>query len=216
MHTVETLIVAAAVIVWVIGRQLRGEAIRGKRLIVLPLVLTVIGAVDLGHDHTYRIQAVDLVLIAASTVIAIVIGSFQGRSMRLENRDGALWGQLPISGVALWALFILARVGIEVGARAAGAHLAASTAPLLLVLGINRLTQAGVIALRAISRGIPFAPEKDGSTFLAGAIPATAGGPHRPAATDSECSFGKGANSKSSWSQNAAQLRTTEARPTER
>jgi hypothetical protein len=38
----------------------------------------------------------------------------------------------------------------------------------LVVIGLNRLGQAAVIAPRATRAGIPFAPEKDGSTFLGG------------------------------------------------
>jgi C4-dicarboxylate transporter len=51
-----------------------------------------------------------------------------------------------------------------------GAHVAASTTPLLFTLGLNRLAQAAVIASRAMVAGIPFAPEKDGRTFLSGAF----------------------------------------------
>jgi hypothetical protein len=42
--------------------------------------------------------------------------------------------------------------------------------PLLFTLGLNRVGQAAVIASRAMRAGVPFAPEKDGSTFLAGAF----------------------------------------------
>jgi hypothetical protein len=45
--------------------------------------------------------------------------------------------------------------------------MAASAAAILFTLGINRLAQAAVIAPRALANGIPFAPEKDGKTFLA-------------------------------------------------
>jgi hypothetical protein len=51
-----------------------------------------------------------------------------------------------------------------------GAHVAASTTPLLFTLGLNRLGQAAVIVPRAMLSGIPFAPERDGRTFLNGAF----------------------------------------------
>jgi hypothetical protein len=51
-----------------------------------------------------------------------------------------------------------------------GAHVAAATTPLLFTLGLNRVAQAAVIASRAMLAGIPFAPEKDGRTFLGGAF----------------------------------------------
>jgi hypothetical protein len=53
-------------------------------------------------------------------------------------------------------------------AGALGAHVAASSAPIVLLLGVNRLGQAAVITRRALASGIPFAREKDGRVFLAG------------------------------------------------
>jgi hypothetical protein len=45
-----------------------------------------------------------------------------------------------------------------------------------LTLGINRLAQAAVLTPRALAAGIPFTPEKNGSTFLGGVF-ATPSGP---------------------------------------
>ena len=46
-----TVLAAIAVLVFVIGHQVMGSAVRGKRLIVLPAVLTVIGILDMtGHE----------------------------------------------------------------------------------------------------------------------------------------------------------------------
>ncbi|HZY75482.1 MAG TPA: hypothetical protein VFE40_04120 [Jatrophihabitantaceae bacterium] len=55
-------------------------------------------------------------------------------------------------------------------ADVAGAQVAASTSTILLLLGINRLAQAAVVLPRALAADIPFAPEKDGRTFLAGLV----------------------------------------------
>jgi hypothetical protein len=90
--------------------------------------------------------------------------------MRLESRDGALWGQLPLKGLWLWALLIGTRLLVSGVADVAGAHVAASTSTILLLLGINRLAQAAVVLPRALAADIPFAPEKDGRTFLAGLV----------------------------------------------
>lgn len=84
MHTVVTTLAVIAIVAYVIGRQLLGESLRGKRVIALPAIL------------------------------------------------------------------------------------AASGAPTLLLLGINRLGQAAVVAARALAASIPFAPEKDGSAFPGG------------------------------------------------
>ena len=73
---------------------------------------------------------------------------------------------MPLRGLWLWVGLIAWRVLIMVIAARSGAHVAASTTPLLFTLGLNRLGQAAVIASRAMVAGIPFAPEKDGRTFL--------------------------------------------------
>jgi hypothetical protein len=161
------IVAAIAIVGYVIGRQLLGEHLRGKRLIVLPIVLAAIGANEvLGHGH--HLGASDIGLLAIGAVAAAGIGIGQGSLMHLEARDGTLWGQMPLRGLWLWAGLVAARVVLDIVASGMGAHLAAGTAPILLMLGINRLAQAAVVAPRAMAAGIPFAPEKNGSTFLGG------------------------------------------------
>jgi hypothetical protein len=77
---------------------------------------------------------------------------------------------MPLRGLWLWAGLLGWRLLVMVLAARTGAHVAASTTPLLFTLGLNRVGQAAVIASRAMLAGIPFAPEKDGRTFLGGAF----------------------------------------------
>jgi hypothetical protein len=158
------VVVILAIVVYVIGGQLRGGPLRGRRLILLPGILTVIGIANVS-GYKGHVGPTDVALIGGSIVVAITIGLAQGTVTRLESRDGALWGQLPLRGLWLWLGLIGVRIAIEVVAHGAGAHLAASTAPLLLTLGLNRLAQALVIGGRAMNAGIPFAPEKNGQSW---------------------------------------------------
>jgi hypothetical protein len=151
----------------VIIRQLMGEPLRGKRLILLPAILAIIGVIDLGQ-HGHHPGATDIVMIVIGAVIAALIGLGQGSMMRLESRNGALWGQMPVRSLWLWLGLVLSHGVLDLVSAGIGAHVAASTAPVLLTLGLNRLAQAAVVAPRALAAGIPFAPEKDGSTFLSG------------------------------------------------
>jgi hypothetical protein len=80
-----TIVVVAAIIAWVIVRQLAGEPLRAARLIGSPVVLTVI---DVATGREPGPTAAGIVLIAAGLVIAGVIGVLQGRRMRLESRRG--------------------------------------------------------------------------------------------------------------------------------
>ncbi len=160
------LIVLAVIgiIVYVVGQQLLGGPLSGKRLVVLPAVLTGIGILDVS-GHNSHPGATDIVLLLVSAVIAITIGVALGAMTRLDRRDGYLWAQLPKQGLWLWAGLIVSRVLVTGVAHASGAHVAAGTAAILLMLGLNRAAQALVVVPRAIRAGVPFAPEKDGTVF---------------------------------------------------
>jgi hypothetical protein len=168
VNVVVIVLVVIAVVASVIVRQLKGEALRGKRVVLLPAVLLAVGAWNLAG--TKHLNVADIALIATSAVIATGIGVAQGMAMRLESRNGGLWGQLPVRGLWLWGGLVVSRVVMMVVAVPLSAHAVSSTDSILLVLGINRLAQAALIVARALASGIPFAPEKDGKTFLSGLL----------------------------------------------
>ena len=155
------------IIGFVIYRQLAGQLLQGKRLIVLPAVVTVIGFFDLRGHH---LGAADIAWLTVGAAGSLLIGMALGLITRLESRGGVLWGKLPLRGLWLWVALFAWRVLIMVLAARTGAHVAASTTPLLFTLGLNRLGQAAVIVPRALHAGIPFAPEQDGRTFLGNAF----------------------------------------------
>lgn len=162
--SVLTVLVALGIVAYIIGSQVVGQAVSGKRLIVLPVVLTGVGIADLA-GHGSHPSGTDIVLIAVSGAIAIAVGLGLGVLTRLESRNGYLWAQLPKRALWLWAALLASRLVVSGIAYASGAHVASGTSAILLVLGLNRLAQAVIVAPRAIWAGIPFAPEKDGSVF---------------------------------------------------
>jgi len=161
------VLVVIAIIGFVIYQQLIGQPLQGKRLVVLPAVVTVIGFLDLRGHH---LRPADLVWLTIGAAGSLLIGLAFGLITRLESRDGVLWAKMPLRGLWLWGALLAWRVLIMILAVRTGAHVAASITPLLFTLGLNRLGQAAVIVARARRAGIPFAPEKDGSTFLADAF----------------------------------------------
>ncbi|MGH3169953.1 MAG: hypothetical protein ACRDN0_29235 [Trebonia sp.] len=167
------VLAAIAIIGFVIYQQLAGQLLRGKRVVVLPAVLTVIGVLNLRGHH---LGPADVTWLAVGAAGSLAIGLAFGLIYRLESRGGVLWGQMPLRGVWLWAALIAWRVAIMAIAAHSGAHVAASTTPLLFTLGLNRLGQAAVILPRALAAGIPFAPEKDGRTFMADRFSSAGGG----------------------------------------
>jgi len=191
-----TIALVAAIVIYVIGSQIVGGALRGRRLIVLPVVLAVIAVSELSGRPGPHVTPAEIVLIAASTAIAAAIGVAQGASMRLESRAGALWGQMPVRTLWLWGLLIASRGIFFAIAHSSHEQLATSGGALMLGLAANRLGQALVVAARALAAGIPFASEKDGRSFLAtsfGSAPAASSARHSrtTAFTDSTMASGR-------------------------
>jgi hypothetical protein len=165
-----TIVLVVGVIAFVIGRQLLGEPLRGKRTVLLPLVLGIVGGIDLAR-HGHQPGAADIGLIVGEAAFAGAIGVCQGVMMRLEARNGTLWGRMPARSLWLWAALVGSHGLFIIVASSVGARIAAGTLPLLMLLGVNRLAQAAVITPRAVKAGIPFAAERDGSSFLGAFFP---------------------------------------------
>ena len=144
------IVVAIGVVGFVIYQQVAGQAVQGKRLIVLPAVLTVVSGFISLHNAKH-IDTADIVWLTVGAIGSLLIGLAFGAITRLQERNGALWSQLPLRGLWLWVGLIAWRALIMVLAAKSGAHVAASTTPLLFTLGLNRLGQAAVIAARAMS-----------------------------------------------------------------
>ncbi|MHA6764946.1 hypothetical protein [Streptacidiphilus sp. PAMC 29251] len=164
------ILAVIAVIGFVIYQQVIGQFVRGKRAVLLPVILTVIGFTDLHGSGGTHLKPADIVCLAIGAAGSVAIGLAFGAITHLESRDGVLWAKMPKSGLWLWAGMFAWRGVIFVLATAMHAPVAASASTLLFTLGLNRLAQAAVILPRAIAAGIPFAPEKDGKTFLAGSF----------------------------------------------
>jgi hypothetical protein len=164
------ILAVVAILGWIVFRQLRGEPLRGKRAVLLPAILTVIGFTDLHGHGAAHLQTVDVVAITIGTAGSALIGLAFGAITRLEERGGYLWAQLPVYGLWLWLGLFAWRGVAFVIADGMHAHVAASSATLLFALGVNRLAQAAVIVPRAMAMGVPFAPEKDGNVFMAAAF----------------------------------------------
>jgi hypothetical protein len=163
------VIAVASIVVYVVGRQLGGELLRGKRVVLLPGILVVVGLIDLGKIGLH-VGMVDVVCLVIGAVIALIVGVGQGRMLRLEQRDGYLWGQMPVKGLWWWAALVGSRLVMTLVAHGFDAKVAASTAPMLMLLGVNRLGQAAIVIRHAMATGIRFAPEKDGKSAFEGTI----------------------------------------------
>jgi hypothetical protein len=152
------ILVAIAIVGFVLYQQLKGQALQLKRAVVLPAVVTIIGFVDLRHAG--HLRPADVLWLTIGAAGAIGIGLALGVITRVYSRDGVLWTRLPMAGLWLWGGLLAFRVLIMLAAKGMDADVAGSAAPLLFTLGLNRLAQAAVVVPRAMASGIPFAPGK--------------------------------------------------------
>ena len=193
MSAIEILAVIG-VIGYVIYQQIKGQPLRGKRTVLLPAILTVIGFMNLRSGGVH-LTGDDIACLVAGTAGSAAIGLAFGAVTRLESRDGYLWAQLPLRGLWLWAALVAWRVVVILLASGLHANVAASSATLLLSLGVNRLGQAAVIVARATGMGVPFAPEKNGRVFMAGTP--SGSGDNRPGDQFSRHDHGYGSHDRS-------------------
>ncbi|MEK8171601.1 hypothetical protein NKH77_25735 [Streptomyces sp. M19] len=100
MNTALIIPLAIAVVAFVVARQVRGEAVHGRRLLVLPLALAAIGVSNLGSGGHHP-----------GPPTWSCCGRWRDRAARRrlaghEDAAGAarrgLWVRMPVSGLWLW------------------------------------------------------------------------------------------------------------------
>ncbi|MFD4639994.1 DUF1453 domain-containing protein [Lentzea sp. NPDC058436] len=134
--TVEIVLIAAA-IVFVMARRLIGEPAVGKRLLLLPAILGVIGLTQVVPDS--------LVFLLVSVVLSVAFGVLRGLTIRTYERDGLVMLRYTAMTVVLWVASIAARfaLGFVLAPAAAGNGL-------MLVVGAGLLAEGLVVMSKAV------------------------------------------------------------------
>jgi hypothetical protein len=167
-----TAVIALAVVGWVIYRQLTWQVVNPARMWRMPLVLAVIGVIELAQvKGGTTVSGTDFAILGGEMVIALGVGAAMGalaqfRTRAQQERDvasgrpsgeSAAWDPTRTVvesrtggwGAALWIIMIAVRVGIEFGARSIdNSALIASTGVILLVIAVNRVARVAIILYR--------------------------------------------------------------------
>jgi hypothetical protein len=146
---------------YVLFRRMSGRPVVGKSLILLPVVLTVIGATEFKGG----MSATAITFVAAGALLSIVIGGVRGLTVKLFERDGALWMRYRVVTVVLWAVNLLAKVAlmpVEHGIDAQAAS--AADKGILFALGLGILAESLVVMGRGMTHQTPmiWAADRDG------------------------------------------------------
>lgn len=141
-------ILVAALLVLVMWRRLKGEPAQGKRMVVLPGILIVIGLAGLGTALT---RPLDVAYLVCTVALALIIGALRGLTLRVSERDGVAFVQYTWLTIVLWGVSIASKIGFAVlwhSLFEAGS--ASSSSSYMLVFGASLLAEGLVTLYRAL------------------------------------------------------------------
>jgi hypothetical protein len=171
--TVTTIAIAAALIVFVLAKRVRGEAVREpKKLFLLPIVVGVIGLQNVSHA---KVNTIDIVVIAAGAALSLGLGLLRGKFDRVTLVNGSPFMSWSATSVGVFAGNVLAKLALDAVGVAAGGTTAALTSSILLSLGLTLLGEAAVVWFR--SQSLTAAGPGSWAGPGAAAGPGTPGGP---------------------------------------
>jgi hypothetical protein len=147
--TFTTIAIAAALIVFVLAKRVRGEAVREpKKLFLLPIVLGVIGLENVTHA---KVNTIDIVVIAAGAALSLGLGLLRGKFDRVTLVNGSPFMSWSAASVAVFAGNVLAKLALDAVGVAAGGTTSALTSSILLSFGLTLLGEAAVVWFRSQS-----------------------------------------------------------------
>jgi hypothetical protein len=153
------IVVAAALVVWVVARQFAGRFVPARRSLVLPLVLVVVGVGQAGHVPW---TALAVAVVAADVLLTAGLGALRGTAVRLTLRDGYLYQRGGWLSVGLWVLTIAVRVLVALPFLHTSAG-PALEATLAASFGVSLAVQFAVFNARVARDGRPVRPPRRGA-----------------------------------------------------
>lgn len=154
-------VITAALVVWVLTRQLRARPVIVRKLFVLPVILVVIGIGSLDSAVSKSggtFTSNDVTWLAIDISATVVFGVLRGLSIRLYPQDGALWRKGTWATLVAWVLSFAVRAVIGLLATDNHAKVVGSSG-LMLSFGVTLAVQGAVIYWRGLQSGVPFAAD---------------------------------------------------------
>jgi hypothetical protein len=152
-----TILLVVAAVGYVLWSCMKGRPLKLKRLLVLPVILTVLGITDLTGSSAPHLTPKDIAFLVVGAVISAVLGAARGATIELYPQQGELWQRYRRITVGLWITLIATKLVVLVIAGVVGASAGGGTSSLLFCLGVSLLAEAAIVGPRARSTGLPFA-----------------------------------------------------------
>ncbi|MVU77949.1 hypothetical protein GPX89_11915 [Nocardia sp. ET3-3] len=143
-------LVAVLVIGWIMFRQTQWQALDLTRLWRGPIILGVVGGLQMKSVLAGGgIGVLAVALLALSGVLAVGVGLVMGLLSQVRSTAQGLEARTGWAGTLLWFVLLAVRIGVDVVARASGAAVVTSVGAILVVVALNRAGRALVLARRA-------------------------------------------------------------------
>ena len=177
-----TVLLGLVAVGYVLWSRMRGQPLNARRLLVLPVVLTVVGAADLTGSSAPRLSGTDVGFLTAGVAISVLLGAARGATIELYPNGGELWQRYRPVTVVVWVTLVAAKLVLAGIAFVAGASAGGGTHGLLLSVGASLIAEAAVVGARALSSGLANGcDQKDAARSRSGRsrtdLSAGAGGP---------------------------------------
>jgi hypothetical protein len=145
--TFANVLIYVALIVLVLARRFRGHPIGNvKKLFALPVVVTIIGFLDLSHG---KLKPLALTLIVVGAIVSLGLGSLRGRADKVSERDGSAYVQWGVVSLILFCVNITAKLVLDLIGVAAGEAFSTAEKSLIFTLGLTLVGEAIVVAMRS-------------------------------------------------------------------
>jgi hypothetical protein len=158
-----TILLVVAAVGYVLWSRMKGRPLKLKRLLVLPVILTVLGITDLTGSSAPHLTPKDIAFLVVGAVISAVLGAARGATIELYPQQGELWQRYRRITVGLWITLIATKLVVLVIASVVGASAGGGTSSLLFCLGVSLLAETAIVGPRARSTGLPFATSHEDS-----------------------------------------------------
>ena len=147
--TFSSVLIALVVIVFVLARRMRGEAVpEPKKLFLLPVIAGIIGLENISH---VKVNPVDIAVIAIGSAISLGLGLLRGRLDSVALVNGAPFMRWTTASLGIFAFNVVTKLALDLGGVAAGGTASVLSSSILFSLGLTLLGEAAIIWLRSQS-----------------------------------------------------------------
>ena len=156
--TFANVLIYVALIALVLARRFSGHPIGNvKKLFALPVVVTVIGFVDLSHG---KLKPLAVTLIVIGAIVSLGLGSLRGRADKVSERDGSAYVQWGVVSLILFCVNIAAKLVLDLIGVAAGEAFSTAGKSLIFTLGLTLVGETIVLSMRTGGAPVGWAPDR--------------------------------------------------------